>query len=74
MSCLQSIPRAVWLDKRTSTNLLQWPIEEVLKFRHGKVTVQIVDLKTGEVARLMNVSVVQVLTHLKLVYCTCVLI
>ncbi|KAG0626275.1 hypothetical protein M758_2G115900 [Ceratodon purpureus] len=56
---LQSIPRVVWLDKRTSTNLLQWPIKEVQKLRHGKITVKNVNLKAGEVARLMDVSGVQ---------------
>jgi len=64
MASPQSIPRVVWLDQRTSTNLLQWPIKEVQKLRHGKVTIKDVKLKAGEVARLRNVSGVQVFTYL----------
>lgn len=58
---LQSIPRIVYLDQRANTSLIQWPIEEVQTLRRNKITVKDVNLEGGEVARLMDVSGVQVL-------------
>nr|PNR46206.1 hypothetical protein PHYPA_013325 [Physcomitrium patens] len=58
---LQSIPRIVYLDQRANTSLIQWPIEEVQTLRRKKITVKDVNLEGGEVARLMDVSGVQVL-------------
>nr|XP_024386996.1 beta-fructofuranosidase, insoluble isoenzyme CWINV3-like [Physcomitrium patens] len=56
---LQSIPRIVYLDQRANTSLIQWPIEEVQTLRRKKITVKDVNLEGGEVARLMDVSGVQ---------------
>lgn len=35
---VQSIPRTVVLDKKTGTNLLQWPVEEIKTLRRGYPT------------------------------------
>lgn len=54
------MPRIVWLDSRTPTNVLQWPVKEVDNLRHNKVTVKSFELQPGTEAQLMDVTGVQV--------------
>jgi beta-fructofuranosidase len=54
------MPRIVWLDSRTTTNVLQWPVEEVDDLRHNKITVKSFELQPGTEAQLMDVTGVQV--------------
>ncbi|KAG6552025.1 hypothetical protein Mapa_006331 [Marchantia paleacea] len=32
---VQALPRAIWLDAKTGSNILQWPVEEVDRLRGG---------------------------------------
>ncbi|KAL8049851.1 hypothetical protein ABFX02_06G046200 [Erythranthe guttata] len=45
-SCVQSIPRTVVFDKKTGSNILQWPVEEVEKLR-SHTSVEFNDVKLG---------------------------
>jgi beta-fructofuranosidase len=51
-SSVQCLPRHIWLDPITTTNLLQWPIEEVDALRINKMTKTGLTLKEGEVVDL----------------------
>ncbi|XP_071916706.1 acid beta-fructofuranosidase-like isoform X1 [Coffea arabica] len=46
---LQAIPRTVLYDKKTGTNLLQWPVEEVEKLRLNGKSFDGVEVKPGSV-------------------------
>ncbi|XP_024537264.1 acid beta-fructofuranosidase [Selaginella moellendorffii] len=48
-SSVQTLPRILYLDNLTGTNLIQWPIEEVEALRHDKVSRSNVLLKGGDV-------------------------
>ncbi|XP_059304954.1 acid beta-fructofuranosidase AIV-18 isoform X2 [Lycium ferocissimum] len=48
-SSLQSIPRTVLYDKKTGTNLLQWPIEEIESLRAGDPIVKQLNLQPGSI-------------------------
>lgn len=54
------MPRIVWLDNRTTTNVLQWPVKEVDDLRHNKITIKSFELQPGTEAQLMDVTGVQV--------------
>lgn len=49
---LQGIPRTVVLDKKTGTNLLQWPVEEVESLRLTSSEFKDVQVKPGSVVSL----------------------
>ncbi|CAL0329435.1 unnamed protein product [Lupinus luteus] len=49
---LQTIPRTVVFDKKTGTNLLQWPVEEVESLRLSSVEFEGVVLKPGSIVPL----------------------
>ncbi|CAK9171140.1 unnamed protein product [Ilex paraguariensis] len=46
-SSVQAIPRTVLLDKKTGSNLLQWPVEEVNKLRSNISEFNKVEVKAG---------------------------
>ncbi|XVE65030.1 hypothetical protein DITRI_Ditri07aG0149200 [Diplodiscus trichospermus] len=46
---LQSIPRAILLDKKTGSNLLQWPVEEIESLRLKKNVFNQVKVQAGSV-------------------------
>jgi beta-fructofuranosidase len=48
----QSIPRTVLLDKKTGTNLLQWPVEEVDSLRLSSKEFDKVEVRPGSVVPL----------------------
>ncbi|KAL3498677.1 hypothetical protein ACH5RR_041409 [Cinchona calisaya] len=49
---LQAIPRRVLLDKKTGSNVLQWPVEEVEKLRLNSKTFDDVEIKTCSIVPL----------------------
>ncbi|KAL3499527.1 hypothetical protein ACH5RR_038620 [Cinchona calisaya] len=49
---LQSIPRTVLFDKKTGTNVLQWPVEEVEKLRLSSKSFDNVEVKPGSIVPL----------------------
>ncbi|KAE8056253.1 hypothetical protein FH972_013041 [Carpinus fangiana] len=49
---VQSIPRTVLLDKKTGTNLLQWPVEEVDSLRLSSKEFDKVEVRPGSVVPL----------------------
>ncbi|CAA0834590.1 Acid beta-fructofuranosidase 4- vacuolar [Striga hermonthica] len=51
-SGVQSIPRTIVLDKKTGSNLLQWPVEEVESLRSDSVEFNDVKLGPGSVTLL----------------------
>nr|BCM94851.1 vacuolar invertase 1 [Eustoma grandiflorum] len=56
---LQAIPRTVVFDKKTGSNLLQWPVEEVEKLRLGKKSFENMELEAGTVVSLELASASQ---------------
>nr|XP_024363696.1 beta-fructofuranosidase, soluble isoenzyme I-like [Physcomitrium patens]XP_024363697.1 beta-fructofuranosidase, soluble isoenzyme I-like [Physcomitrium patens]XP_024363698.1 beta-fructofuranosidase, soluble isoenzyme I-like [Physcomitrium patens] len=54
-SSIQSIPRKVWLDSISSTNLLQWPVREVESLRQNQLVKESVNLPPGSVYHLSEV-------------------
>ncbi|KAK9060966.1 hypothetical protein SSX86_018146 [Deinandra increscens subsp. villosa] len=51
-SSVQTIPREVVFDKKTGTNVLQWPIEEIEKLRSGNTVYEKVVLEPGSLVPL----------------------
>lgn len=51
-SSVQCLPRHIWLDPVTTTNLVQWPIAEVDALRRNERKVAGVEVKAGEVVDL----------------------
>lgn len=51
----QTIPRNVVFDKKTGTNILQWPVEEVEKLRLNSTEFDNVKLEPGSIVPL-NIS------------------
>nr|AFR69121.1 vacuolar invertase [Manihot esculenta] len=51
-ACLQAIPRTVSLDKKTGSNLLQWPVEEVENLRLRAREFKKVEVEPGSVVPL----------------------
>lgn len=49
---LQAIPRTVLFDKKTGSNLLLWPVDEVEKLRLGGKSFDSVTLETGSIVPL----------------------
>lgn len=58
-SSVQCVPRHIWLDSITNTNLIQWPIEEVEKLRRNQITKKNLILEAGSVMHLDGVKGVQ---------------
>eukprot|EP00253_Pinus_taeda_P015400 PITA_15400 len=58
-SGLQAIPRTIWLDNITRTQLLQWPISEVESLRRNKTFRQNIDLNSGSVVEIAGINVAQ---------------
>ncbi|CAK9181543.1 unnamed protein product [Ilex paraguariensis] len=56
---VQTIPRTVVFDKKTGTNLLQWPVEELESLRLGSHEFDEVDLHPGSVVPLVMGSATQ---------------
>ncbi|KAK1399645.1 Beta-fructofuranosidase [Heracleum sosnowskyi] len=56
---VQSIPRTVVFDKKTGTNILQWPIKEVESLRSGSYEIDDVELKPGSLVPLKISSAAQ---------------
>jgi beta-fructofuranosidase len=61
-SGLQAIPRTIWLDSVTRTQLLQWPVSEVESLRRNKTFRQNIDLISGSVVEIPGINAAQVLT------------
>ncbi|PON92959.1 Glycoside hydrolase [Trema orientale] len=59
---LQGIPRTVLLDKKTGTNLLQWPVEEIESLRLSSEEFKNVEVKPGSVVPLDVGTATQVRT------------
>lgn len=59
-TCEQAIPRTVLFDKKTGTNLLQWPVEEVEKLRVNSKDFDNVEVKPGSIVQLDVGSATQV--------------
>ncbi|XP_073055749.1 acid beta-fructofuranosidase 2, vacuolar-like [Primulina eburnea] len=51
-SSLQAIPRTILFDKKTGSNILQWPVKEVERLRLKKNVFDKVEVKAGSVVRL----------------------
>jgi beta-fructofuranosidase len=49
---VQSIPRTVELDKKTRTNLIQWPVEEIETLRKNATDLTGITVDAGSVIRL----------------------
>ncbi|KAI3453595.1 hypothetical protein Pfo_010258 [Paulownia fortunei] len=49
---VQAIPRTILLDKKTGSNILQWPVEEVERLRLSKMVFDKVEAKAGSVVSL----------------------
>ncbi|KAL3619393.1 hypothetical protein CASFOL_036963 [Castilleja foliolosa] len=49
---LQAIPRTIIFDKKTGSNLLLWPVEEVERLRSNKMAFDKVEVKAGSVMSL----------------------
>lgn len=56
---VQSIPRTVVFDKKTGTNILQWPIKEVESLRSRSYEIDDVELKPGSLVPLKISSAAQ---------------
>lgn len=61
----QTIPREVVFDKRTGTNVLQWPIKEVEKLRSKSTVFKKVVLEPGSLVPLDVGLATQVIPALK---------
>ncbi|CAN6476730.1 unnamed protein product [Victoria cruziana] len=46
---VQTIPRVVYLDLKTNSNLIQWPVEEVKSLRRGQFSFENVTVAAGSV-------------------------
>lgn len=46
-SSVQCLPRLIWLDPKTTTNLVQWPVKEVEDLRYNEVTKKDLKLAAG---------------------------
>ncbi|KAG0577350.1 hypothetical protein KC19_5G149900 [Ceratodon purpureus] len=53
-SSVQCLPRHIWLDPEATTNLVQWPIEEVDALRMNKMTKEGITLEKGAMVDLMR--------------------
>ena len=51
---VQCLPRHIWLDPVTTTNLVQWPVEEVEALRTNEITKTNLVIEKGEVVDLMR--------------------
>nr|GEY43187.1 beta-fructofuranosidase, soluble isoenzyme I-like [Tanacetum cinerariifolium] len=51
-SSVQTIPREVVFDKKTGTNIIQWPVKEVEKLRSTNTTYEKIALKPGSLVPL----------------------
>lgn len=67
---MQNIPRTVVFDKKTGSNILQWPVEEVEKLRLNGTEFPGVELGPGSVVPLNIGSATQV-SMTFLVFFTC---
>lgn len=56
---IQSIPRTILLDKKTSTHLLQWPVKEVESLRLSNNTFDKVKMAPGSITKLNVPSATQ---------------
>nr|CAA53098.1 beta-fructofuranosidase [Daucus carota] len=56
---VQSIPRTVVFDKKTGTNILQWPVKEVESLRSRSYEINDVELKPGSLVPLKISSAAQ---------------
>ncbi|XP_022874390.1 acid beta-fructofuranosidase 2, vacuolar-like [Olea europaea var. sylvestris] len=59
-SSVQAIPRTILLDKKTGSNLVLWPVEEVETLRLKKKVFDKLEAKAGEVVPLEVGSVTQI--------------
>lgn len=53
---VQALPRQVWFDSLTQSNLLQWPVDDVLDLRRTKVTLESTVLESGSVVEVSGGS------------------
>lgn len=51
---VQAIPRTVWLDGKTSKNLLQWPVQEVEGLRGAIATHENIKLQPADVVKVQG--------------------
>ncbi|XAR71808.1 Beta-fructofuranosidase [Bertholletia excelsa] len=54
-ACLQAIPRTVVYDRKTGSNILQWPVEEVESLRLSPLEIPELEIRPGSVVPL-NIS------------------
>ncbi|KAH7425879.1 hypothetical protein KP509_11G075800 [Ceratopteris richardii] len=53
---VQALPRQVWFDADTESNLIQWPVEEVLDLRRSKYSLENMVLQGGTVVEVTGSS------------------
>eukprot|EP00253_Pinus_taeda_P004548 PITA_04548 len=57
---LQAVPRTIWLDSVTRSQLLQWPVPEVESLRRKEIYKQSIDLSSGSVVEIAGLNAAQV--------------
>lgn len=53
---VQALPRQVWFDNLTGSNLIQWPVDDILDLRRTKVSVDSTVLESGSVVEISEGS------------------
>jgi len=56
---LQTIPRHIWFDNKTKTNIIQWPVEEIDELRSAALVVENVLLQPGSVVEVNTTAASQ---------------
>ena len=56
----KALPRQVWFDNATQSNLIQWPVEEFSDLRRSNVSVNNVVLESGSLFEVSGGSGAQV--------------
>ncbi|XP_059065396.1 beta-fructofuranosidase, insoluble isoenzyme 1-like [Cryptomeria japonica] len=59
-SGVQAIPRAIWLDNVSKSQLIQWPVSELESLRGNKIYKENIILKGGSVIEIEGVKAAQV--------------
>ncbi|KAH7331169.1 hypothetical protein KP509_20G018500 [Ceratopteris richardii] len=55
-ACVQALPRQIWFDHLTESNLIQWPIDEVMDLRRSKISMRHTLLEGGSVMEIPRSS------------------
>lgn len=60
--CAQSVPRQVWLDNRTTTDLIQYPVDELQSLRGQNVSYENLKVEAASSVKLNDTGGNQVLS------------